>query len=367
MFAMPYHKAQAVSDMSRFVCRFLPEEVGTLLVAYLSLILPFRNYLHNEITQQDSSSAFIWTTQSGVWETRYMTTVLKKQTEASQLQSLKVSSWRHIASGILKEKFNGINLRLDYEKDNVDNLDQDISSFAFLQASHTAWTSNMHYSNTLEFDGQLTAGVLLEYRKVSKAWHKFLQFGTYIITSSNKRKPDLLADAENPPSKRVLLEPQGVTHQRLNHKTIWSAEEVDIGLCKLYGNDANFKSHGQKQALMEIVSGTSQIIVILPTAGGKSLLFILPSVLHGSGTTILILPLVALRQDMERRLKELGIPYALWSHEQQQTSSLIIVTIEQASTDSFKSYLLKLSSQNQLDRIVMDECHLIFTASDYRP
>ncbi|OLL26208.1 ATP-dependent DNA helicase Q5, partial [Neolecta irregularis DAH-3] len=362
---MPYHKSQAVTNTSRFVCCFLPEEVGILLVTYQSLILPFRNYLNNESIGKDCSSAFIWTTQSGIWETDYMTTLLKKQTEASKLQSLTVSTWRHIASAILKEKFMGLNLQLDYEND--DDFNKETNSFAFLQASHTARMSNIHYSNTLEFDGQLTAGALLEYRKVSKAWHTFLHFGTNTILNSNKRIQDILEERENPPLKKVLLEPQWVTRQKLGRRTIWSAEEVDIALCKLYGKDSNFKSYGQKQALMEIVSGTSQIIVILPTAGGKSLLFILPSVLHGSGTTILILPLVALRQDMERRLKELEIPYAFWSHEQQYTSSLIIVTIEQASTDSFKSYLLKLSSQNQLDRIVMDECHLIFTASDYRP
>lgn len=59
-------------------------------------------------------------------------------------------------------------------------------------------------------------------------------------------------------------------------------------------------------------------IVLLPTGAGKSLCFLLPAVIDrctAQGTpprpTIIIYPLLALMADQQRRLSELGIPYAL--------------------------------------------------------
>ena len=48
-------------------------------------------------------------------------------------------------------------------------------------------------------------------------------------------------------------------------------------------------------------------MAILPTGAGKSLLFMLPCTLPDAGTMVLILPLVSLRGDMLRRIRELKI------------------------------------------------------------
>lgn len=52
-----------------------------------------------------------------------------------------------------------------------------------------------------------------------------------------------------------------------------------------------------------------QIVVVLPTGGRKSLLFILLCTLPSAGVTILVVPLVALRSDLLRRVRELGVNY----------------------------------------------------------
>ncbi|KAK0302992.1 hypothetical protein LTR82_017701 [Friedmanniomyces endolithicus] len=50
-----------------------------------------------------------------------------------------------------------------------------------------------------------------------------------------------------------------------------------------------------------------QVVAILPTGAGKSMLFMLPCTLPDAGTNILIVPLVALRADLIRRVRELKI------------------------------------------------------------
>jgi superfamily II DNA helicase RecQ len=57
------------------------------------------------------------------------------------------------------------------------------------------------------------------------------------------------------------------------------------------------------------MSWTEQVVAILPTGAGKSLLFMLPCTLPGAGITILVVPLVSLYVDMLRRVREIKIDY----------------------------------------------------------
>lgn len=49
-------------------------------------------------------------------------------------------------------------------------------------------------------------------------------------------------------------------------------------------------------------------------------------------TTILVLPMVALRGDMLRRFHEVGIRSLIWSVDCQRSASLVIVSAEAACT-----------------------------------
>jgi superfamily II DNA helicase RecQ len=80
---------------------------------------------------------------------------------------------------------------------------------------------------------------------------------------------------------------------------------------RFYGNaNAGFRGI-QEAALRAIIYGDEAfILAIMPTGGGKSLLFMLPVAASRDGVTIVIVPMVALRQDMCERSNEKGIPYA---------------------------------------------------------
>jgi superfamily II DNA helicase RecQ len=51
------------------------------------------------------------------------------------------------------------------------------------------------------------------------------------------------------------------------------------------------------------------VVVVLGTGEGKSMLFMLPYILPSTSITILILPLVSLRGDLLRRVRELVIDH----------------------------------------------------------
>jgi superfamily II DNA helicase RecQ len=87
--------------------------------------------------------------------------------------------------------------------------------------------------------------------------------------------------------------------------------DIDVELVRFYGSaDAGFRGI-QEAALRAIIHGDEAfVLAIMPTGGGKSLLFMLPAAASRDGVTIVIVPMVALRQDMCKRSNEKGIPYA---------------------------------------------------------
>lgn len=105
---------------------------------------------------------------------------------------------------------------------------------------------------------------------------------------------------------------------------------------KLYGNkEAGWKSVEQEQALATIMSWTEQVVAILPTGAGKSLLFMLPCTLPDAGVTILIVPLVALHGDMLRRVREMKIDHLEWQPGESREAALVLVSAEAVSSKDF--------------------------------
>jgi superfamily II DNA helicase RecQ len=105
-------------------------------------------------------------------------------------------------------------------------------------------------------------------------------------------------------------------------RTPWSANALLGGVKKLYNRQGiDWKSADQERALTIIMSWKEQVIVILPTGAGKRLIFMLPCTLSGAGATMLIIPLVALRGDLLRRLRELRIDHIEWLPGREESQS----------------------------------------------
>ena len=76
-------------------------------------------------------------------------------------------------------------------------------------------------------------------------------------------------------------------------------------LLKIHYGFSNFRN-GQEEAIDSILHG-KDTVVVMPTGGGKSLIFQLPSLVL-DGVTIVISPLIALMKDQVDSLNKIGIP-----------------------------------------------------------
>ncbi|KAH1734924.1 hypothetical protein KXV50_006305, partial [Aspergillus fumigatus] len=125
----------------------------------------------------------------------------------------------------------------------------------------------------------------------------------------------------------------------------------------------------QDPAMRAIQQGESPVVAVMPTGRGKSMLFMVPAFTAPGGTTIVVVPLIALRADMTRRCQELGISCVPWeSRRPPNAASIVLVTPESVVSPDFQTFLNRLRWTRRLDRIVIDKCHIVLNSQrDFRP
>ena len=126
----------------------------------------------------------------------------------------------------------------------------------------------------------------------------------------------------------------------------------------------------ESQALHAVLEKQTPLIVVLPTGGGKSLLFTLPACVEEPGVTVVVVPYRALIEDLVGRIQQCGVECMEWKHGENNPASVVVVSADVAgdmkSAGNFLGYARMLKAKGLLHRIVIDECHLVFTARHWR-
>ncbi|KAJ3858461.1 hypothetical protein EV359DRAFT_68999, partial [Lentinula novae-zelandiae] len=124
----------------------------------------------------------------------------------------------------------------------------------------------------------------------------------------------------------------------------------------------------EQAELVNSVGSTLHVFGVIETGGGKSLSFFGAPFLFPRHLFIVVSPLVALTQDLRRRLLETGINGGVWNEDpiDIHNAQLILVSAHQAGTDEFHSWVTSEGVRLRLKRIFVDEAHKIVTDAKFR-
>ncbi len=125
----------------------------------------------------------------------------------------------------------------------------------------------------------------------------------------------------------------------------------------------------QREALQAVVCGEqrSPLVVVLPTGGGKSLLFMAPACLVDPGVTIVVVPYRALMNNLVTTARKARFDCIEYRPGEQIPAALVFVSAAFIAESQVLSYAQLLNAKGILRRVFVDESHLTYTASDWRP
>jgi superfamily II DNA helicase RecQ len=408
-------KNKAIRGIGRKVARFLPDIIGKMMIAYIAWVLPFEAMLTADAGAQGPSPTlepWLWKdARKGIWGTKELSRQLVSITKQHIGVELSVADYRHVAIE-LGRHIRGLVVQ-QLEVDMGDEADYDhMPSFEDavtgetrgqkkveyvwdLQATHGSAIARQHYAINIQFPNQLQPQMVANYREISRLWHQYLGYkgssndatptassalGTPCIVAGSKRsatKTPTRGRASSPSTEGMkrriaaerFFEVRGSPSDRLQAR-------ADTGLRILLGDRARWKSDEQREGMRHIMTlkGNKVLIIVLPTGGGKSIFFMLPAVPQmNAGVSVVVVPFVALMDDLVDRAHEFGIDCLRWlpaetvgREEQLRVARLVVVSADQANNAEFVTYTDSLRSRGLLKRIFIDECHTVIMDASYR-
>jgi ATP-dependent DNA helicase RecQ len=152
-------------------------------------------------------------------------------------------------------------------------------------------------------------------------------------------------------------------------------DRIKSKLKQIWGYDELRSPQGE---IIECLLENRDVLIIMPTGGGKSLCFQLPALLS-TGVTLVVSPLVALMENQVQELTEKGLAAGLLHSEilaakrkqtlqalEQQQLKLLYLSPETLLTNPV--WLRLCAPELKIDRIILDEAHcLVHWGETFRP
>lgn len=352
VFVTKYHKGYQMSGDAKIIHRYLPRQVGELVVWYLWLALPFIQRIEAAVWKKKGMSDHMWPADADgpKWTTDRMKKQLQQVSAEALGQPIHVAAYREIAIAISRQWVRGATAfpSDDGDENQEWNKENTMADTADIQAGHSPHIAGAIYAReSIEMAGS-TADRRRQFRAVSTDWQRFLGFESAQIKTEK-------ADSKR---KRCTFE-DDADEERIERRVRLSRMNATTELQRMMRAEVSFRSV-QGEAIEAIQKGQSPVVAVMPTGSGKSVLFMLPAWVEPGGVTIVVVPLRGLRKDMLYRCSRIGIRCAVWDGRiQPDGASIVLVTPEKATSEAFGTFVQRIRHTRRLDRIVVDECHTI--------
>lgn len=173
-FVTYYHKGYSISGSTKIIHRYLPREIGELLVYYLWLIVPFLQRIYQDQTPNRIFSSYLFQKISLNKSRAIRLTsddlrrITKRETQIGLGLVINPSQYRHLAIGISR-KF--LKKEIRFETDDHENNDQEDHDYSDdivdLQAGHSTRVSGLTYARGILDRSDEIASQKSRYREIS--------------------------------------------------------------------------------------------------------------------------------------------------------------------------------------------------------
>ena len=170
-YTTEYVKARSTTGFSHYVVRFLPKNVGEMVLIYLAFIRPFTNFLYNQIDgngKNISNSNYLFSTDGkpdDCWDGKELKKVLSKESKRIMNARLDLWGYRHVALAITKRYIKKIAVYFG-EQDRQETerfIGEKICDVYAWQAGHSWQTNTLVYGLDTAYPNRLQPGLLDEY------------------------------------------------------------------------------------------------------------------------------------------------------------------------------------------------------------
>jgi hypothetical protein len=170
----------------------------------------------------------------------------------------------------------------------------------------------------------------------------------------------------SPPRKKACP-PQYVTGtSSVSITSQWETQALTY-MSKLLHHPVQWHSPGQKSGMEAVLKRRNDLVVVLRTNSGKSMLMIIPSLLEPQKYTIGVLPLKSLMSDYARKLDEMQVPYEIYKgNKLTGNCPLVLTSPDMASLPMWTQHYGDLLKRG-VSRVFFDEAHISISGSGYRP
>ena len=391
MLLTEYNKTRSMTKANKAIARFLDEKATMVLLNDLLIVRPFVCSITSFLSTNDNNvyGTHLFVHRGEKMEAPRIRNVFSTKFKEHGGHSISFGEYRHLAKHYaLKLK---INFAWQDEEDEEAGQDEEHRDWETLQCEqfgHSKTTANTWYAL---LNGELSTmrhHLIQDHRWVSVKWHQFLNCTSPVCKKRNlavdtvSSRPDIGETLRSQdmavgctPLPTNTMEQTSIMQKpslssNTHHDTFVNVRdsETSLSLLRSFLGDqqATFKSVVQRAAVDSILHTTSDVLAVLPTGGGKSLLFFLYAARHPCITSIVIVPTVSLMADMARRARSQGISCSE-DASSVTDENLVLVTPEGAESRQFWNLIIQLHASNRLGVLFIDEAHVFSTECDYRP
>jgi hypothetical protein len=149
VFVTRYHKGYNLSGDVKIIHRYLPREVGELVVWYIWLVLPFQQRLEALVWEKEAVSSHMWPADPNgrKWTTDRLREALKRESRIAMGQEWTFAGYREMGIGISRRFLRGSTaFQADESEEKEGNEDTAEASIADEQAGHTSHVAGLVYA-----------------------------------------------------------------------------------------------------------------------------------------------------------------------------------------------------------------------------